>query len=249
MPAQNKLFAYPEYKNFLRTLKANHRVCSLGDWDGSKAVILRHDIDLDIASAFRLAVIEHELGVPSTYFVMMTAHTYNSWSVENQDLIRRIASFGFEIGLHFDPGAYPECDDAKLKKKVDHEAAMLEMIIDKKIKSVSIHNPSVHGKFLQFPGYRNAYEKEIFSPDRYLSDSRMIVQHDIYEFIKRVKDHPIQLLLHPMYYTETGESFQEIFYHFVKDYLEIGDRVFSVNSTYAASFQKGLMDYVIGRGC
>jgi len=126
---------------------------------------------------------------------------------------------GFDIGLHFDPAIYPDVEEDKMEEKVDEEASVIQGITGKKVKSVSIHQPSIHGKYLLFKGYKNAYDPRIFGEDRYMSDSRQHIRHDPYEFVKRVKEKPIQILLHALHYSEEGYGYDKIYIKYAEKFL------------------------------
>jgi len=175
---------------------------------------------------------------------MTSCHTYNCLSPDNRKLIKEISDLGFEIGLHFDPTVYQYSDTMELKTKVDEEASMLSSIINQKIKSISIHNPSLHGQRPIFEGYNNAYDKQIFSKERYLSDSQMKFSSDIYEFVKNSKNFTIQILLHPMYYTNEGIPIPDIFYNFVCNFVDKIDKTAKNNSTYAKMMNTDLLSYI-----
>ena len=226
------LFAYEKYKTFLKHTKTIGRIVPLGEYDGSRTLILRHDIDLDIKPAYRLSRIESDCGVKSSYFFLLTSDTYNVFSAENKMMIRQMASDGFEIGLHFDPSVYPNADSQKLHNHVEKEIEILSDLAQCEVKSISLHNPSLSGEYPLFEGWLNAYDPEIFAPDRYLSDSRMEFQQDPYQFVEKLKIQTLQLLLHPMHFSETGNGYPDIFTEYLKDTSSRLDRIFSVNSTY-----------------
>lgn len=195
-------FTYKNLKEFLCYIKTISKVTSLTNWDGSNAIILRHDVDFDIKAAYNLSLIENECGVESTFFIMTTCHFYNPLSSANREMISKMANNGFEIGLHFDPIIYDDISVNELKSKVDMEAKILESIVNQEVKSISLHNPSVNGQFPLFEGYKNAYHKDIFSDNAYMSDSCMNFRgKNPFEFVKKSKKQPIQILLHPTHYT------------------------------------------------
>ena len=152
---QTNFFKYKNLKEFLRYMKSISRVTSLANWDGSNAIILRHDVDLDVRAAYNLSLIEKECDVESTFFIMTTCYFYNPLFLENRKKLSEMANNGFEIGLHFDPTVYGDISMNELKSKVDMEAKILESICNHKVTSVSLHNPSIHGQFPIFDGYRN----------------------------------------------------------------------------------------------
>jgi len=181
------IFKYSEYRQFITQAK-KYPITTVADWDGSNAIILRHDVDLAIKPAYRLAQLEYEMGIRSTFCVLTTNPTYNPASRENRRMLHEMADMGFDVGLHFDPLIYPHDDPSELGKKVRQEAGWLESITGRPVRSVSLHNPSVHQRYPLFTGYKNAYDPEIFAEDRYMSDSRMHFRHNVFEFIERAKD-------------------------------------------------------------
>ena len=58
-------------------------------------------------------------------------------------MLLEMANSGFEIGLHFDPTVYDNIPSNEFKIKVDMEANILEFITNQKVKSISLHNPSI----------------------------------------------------------------------------------------------------------
>lgn len=70
-------------------------------------VLLRHDVDLDLEAALAMAHIEAEMGIASTYFVMVRTQFYNVFSQAGSHYVRTILDLGHDIGLHFDCAAYP----------------------------------------------------------------------------------------------------------------------------------------------
>ncbi len=61
-----------------------------------KAIILRHDVDRIPENALKLAKLEHELGIGSTYYFRAVQE---SW---DEDIIKQIAEMGHEIGYHYE---------------------------------------------------------------------------------------------------------------------------------------------------
>ena len=246
--AARRFFKYEELKEFLYYMKSISKVTSLANWDGSNGIILRHDVDFDIRAAYKLSLIEKECGVESTFFIMATCHTYNPLSLTNRKMLSEMLNNGFEIGLHFDPTVYgSNISVSELKSKVDMEAKILESIVNQEVKSVSLHNPFIHGQYPIFKGYKNTYQKDIFSDEAYMSDSRMSFKgKNPFEFVKKAKKQPIQILLHPLHYTENGGNYLEIFANFILNMIEMIDENFKVNSTYSSLIgDEKLIDYII----
>lgn len=244
---QTNFFTYKNLKEFLCYMKTISKVTSLANWDGSNAIILRHDVDLDVRAAYNLSLIEKECDVESTFFIMTTCYFYNPLFLENRKKLSEMANNGFEIGLHFDPTVYGDISMNELKRKVDMEVKILESIVNREVKSISLHNPFIHGQYPIFKGYRNAYHKDIFYDEVYLSDSCMNFRgKNPFEFIKKSKKQPIQILLHPIHYTEEGNNYIAIFCNYILEMTEYIDMNLRVNSTYSSLIgNKKLVDYFI----
>lgn len=236
------IFKYADYRDFLSRLQERSRIVPLSEWVGPGDVILRHDVDLDVGAAIELAQLEHELGVRSSYLILLSADTYNVRSADVGKQLRELVQLGFDVGVHFYPPAYGLTDVAELQPYVDREAEQLESISGAPVRSVSIHNPSLHGGYPLFDSYRNAYDPAIFGPDRYLSDSRMVFSTDPDEFFARPAPWPRQLLLHPVHYTPNGDGYPEIVRRIVGRFVDQLDTVMRVNSTYAAQVPSPLRE-------
>ena len=241
-------FKYNDYIKFMNHMKNAGKIVPLGEWDFSNAIILRHDVDFDIEAAYQLALIEFECEIRSTYFILTTCYTYNPCAAMNRERLIRMADMGFEIGLHFDPTIYGDICTKMLKNYVNKEADILSSIIQKPVKSISLHNPSVHNQYPIFEGYCNAYSNRIFSDSCYLSDSRMEFRGmNPYEFVQKVTKHPVQLLLHPMHYSEEGYTYPDIFYQRLRTYINAVDEGFKINSTYFHLMTTDLFTYIVNR--
>ena len=86
-------FSYTEYKNIITLVKSNWRIVDFKEvltQNPSVFCVLRHDIEFSIDRAYKLAKIEKELGITSTYTVQVRNNTYNALSEKNIDLIRKI---------------------------------------------------------------------------------------------------------------------------------------------------------------
>lgn len=102
-------FSYTGYIRLLSLLRQHaYETVDYHDYEGHpRCVILRHDIDTDLAQAVRFAELEAQEGVRSTYFVLLRTNFYNPASSGNLEQLHRIQALGHEIGLHFDEKVYP----------------------------------------------------------------------------------------------------------------------------------------------
>jgi len=91
-----------EYRQLLGTaLGQGYTLLSLESWlahpeigERSQVMILRHDVDQHPGSALRMARIENELGVHSTW--------YFRWRTAQPRVIEAIRDRGHEVGLHYE---------------------------------------------------------------------------------------------------------------------------------------------------
>ena len=215
-------FSYAELSRFISLLKQTAPVVTFRDAEAKKkCIILRHDADLNLQSVCRIALIERSLGVRSTVFVMIGADTYNPFSQKSRKILRFLAQNKFEIGLHFDPTIYPDASDEALQEYVANEATALSGVCGESVQSISLHNPSITGKYPIFEGYINAYAPDFFSPDRYLSDSLRVYPSvdawrgkDPYQFVIDAKKFPLQVVIHPEHWMPKGGGYlNSISYH------------------------------------
>jgi len=241
-------FSYENYKQLILYSKNIAPIFRLKDFNQKKGIILRHDVDFDIKSAYNLAQIEKEMGIVSTFFISTTSPTYNPRSSINRKMLSEMAQDGFEIALHFDMMYYGNASLTVLEKKVNFESKILESIIEERIESISLHNPSINGIFPIFKGYNNAYAPEIFSNDCYISDSRMTFNDkDPYTFILKAKDTPIQVLLHPEHWSPENFTYLGFYKKFLHEFAEIIDDMMQVNSTYYREIgNASLKDLIFG---
>src|ERR1700694_3230409 len=71
-----------------------------------KTCLMRHDCDNDLLAAARIAEIEAEEGVKTTFFLMLRSAMYNVLAPTNGACVRQIIACGHWIGLHFDASVH-----------------------------------------------------------------------------------------------------------------------------------------------
>ena len=219
-------FKYKVLKIFFRYMKDEAPVFSFRDWDGGSGIILRHDVDYDIKKAHELFLIEKDYGIISTFFIMVTCPIYNPLSAENRELPLEIKENGFEIGLHFDPSVYKS---DILKSCLDDEVRILEKIIDTSVKSISLHNTTIYGSSPTFDGYINAHNELLFSDENYFADSCGDFRgKDPFEMVQQAKNIHVQMVLHPIFYSNEGNTFASL----VETFIDRLNRYGSVNPLY-----------------
>ena len=93
---------WDEYRRFLELAREHgYRLVALEDWvlDGDRGatdltLILRHDVDQHPRSALRMAGIEEELGVRSSW--------YFRWRTAHPVVVAAVKDRGFDVGLHYE---------------------------------------------------------------------------------------------------------------------------------------------------
>lgn len=213
-------FTYNAYKKLISCLK-NHdyAISSYKDWnDTQKCAILRHDIDNDIKKARDFALIEKELGVTSTYFVIVTSDFYNVFSAKSEKMLREISSCGHSIGLHFDEVRYSDINtpDSACKHIIE-EAKLLSLAIGKPVDTVSMHRPSrkILEADLEIPGMVNSYGKIYFNEFKYVSDSRRRWREPIEDIISTEKYKRLHILTHAFWYNDVEMNIHDSIAQFV----------------------------------
>lgn len=129
------------YHQFLKQLDDCFDIILLKDYEEAteKTCLLRHDVDVDFEGALKMARIEDELGIHSTYFVFFvggysgfTPYNKSEGFIEN---CLTLQDMGHEIGFH--NNVFPCARAAELFKR---ELKLLRS------KGLKIHGVSNHGR-------------------------------------------------------------------------------------------------------
>lgn len=180
--------------------QGDHRVC-----------LLRHDCDNDLVAAAALARIENEMGVQSTYFLLLRSAMYNLLSIPSAKLVREIVAQGHALGLHFDEHYYGETRAEEFAAHVDREREWLSAEFGVPVNGVSFHQPSPRVLNNQIKlNCPNTYDRQDMADLFYLSDSNTVWRRGSPVEFFRAREQPrVQLLLHPEWWTETECTVQE----------------------------------------
>ena len=114
-------------------------------------LLLRHDVDLSLEAALRLAELETEAGAQATYFLMTQSVFYNLGSPEGERALARLRELGHRVGLH---AVYPRFE---LDERFDPVVAW--------------HNPEPAFMSQRIEGAVNVMQEGYFDPPSYRSDS------------------------------------------------------------------------------
>lgn len=218
------IFKTKKLISFYDRIKELGKTKTFKDFNNERCFLIRHDIDWDLNAALNMAKLEYSMGIKSTFFILVNTNNYNILSYENQNIIKEIENYGHEIGLHFDASFYKIDFNLHAKK----EALILNSILKNKVASIALHNPSILKFKPKFKNFNDAYSKEYFIPEYYLSDSCFSFRNkDPFEFIENFENSPFQqILLHPLHYSKSGDldyisKFEKIFIKQIKNFDKI----------------------------
>lgn len=222
-------FTYAAYRALLSLLREEgYSVRNYHNYaDAPRCVILRHDIDTSLPRAVRLAELEAEEGVQSTWFVLLRTDFYNVFSRSGREALDRICSLGHEIGLHFDEASYvPALGPEELVQSVIKECGLLSALLDgvspSSVSVVSMHRPSRETLEADYdiPGIINSYGKTFFRDFKYLSDSRRRWREPVEEIIRSGEHDRFHILTHAFWYHEEEEDISQT----VGDFIRMANR-------------------------
>lgn len=214
-------FSYASYKKMICMLKDNsYEICSYHNYKNAyKPVILRHDVDMSIEKALELAKLENDLGIKSTYFVLISSDFYNPNSRRTVYQLHKILNMGHEVGLHFDEAKYDQGDD--ILGCINKEIMLLSEILDYEIRTVSMHRPSkktLDANYMISSGkVVNSYATEFFRDFKYVSDSRRNWREDVLDLISNGTFDKLHILTHPIWYSEDVLSMRDTLDKFIRN--------------------------------
>ncbi|HEY7346663.1 MAG TPA: hypothetical protein VH620_13950 [Gaiella sp.] len=150
-------------------------------------LLLRHDVDLSLDAALRLAELERSHGATATYFLMTESVFYNLASREGAGAIARLRDLGHRVGLH---AVYP---NAALDERFDPVVAW--------------HNPDPEYMSAPITGAVNVMQDGYFDPATYRSDSNQHWRSGCpHAELRSGAFAWLQLLTHPEIWVYPGET-------------------------------------------
>ena len=197
-------FTEQHYRKILKVAKEHYKFIFYDSKTITKPhIILRHDIDASVHRALKIAKIENEYGIKSTFFLRIHSEFYNLFEKDITEKIYEIIKLKHKIGLHFEKEFYPKIkNQPELETTLLKEKKLLENVFNYKINAFAFHNPTFCN-MLRFDQKRlgtmlNAYGKKIKADYRYCSDSDGYWRHDrIFDVIQSKKYDRLHILTHP----------------------------------------------------
>ena len=181
-------FTLGHYAEILEAGKAGgYRFAHFGDGPERGEIYLRHDVDLSLDAALRMAELEAEHGVSTTYLLMTESVFDHLASSEGVDAIARLRELGHAVGLH---AVYPKVE------------------LDDRFDSVvSWHNPEPESMSTAIPGAINVYAEPYFERPSYRSDSNQHWRSGCPHEELRGGGFPwLQILVHPEIWVYEGAT-------------------------------------------
>lgn len=224
-------FSYDYFKTILEVIKLNFEASLFSDVDyilsniekGKPKLIMRHDVDVSLKGTLRMAEIEKEYGIRSTYMVIANYNAITDWPLYDieeetpRDILRKLIELHHEIGLHYvlgDDELNYNYQNKVIESKICAVREKLKKSIGAPIKSLSFHRP----KCTQYKGplmhceLVNAYSEELFLPGTgmYLTDSGgKWVDGEPLPKLENYGYRFLQLLIHPIWWGHKHASYND----------------------------------------
>jgi len=152
-------------------------------------ILLRHDVDLSLDAALRMAELEAEAGAPATYFLITRSEFYNLDAPSGAAAIGRLRELGHRVGLH---AVWPH---------VDRDDERFDPVL-------AWHNPDPEYMRTPVEGLVNVMEPPW--ADVYRSDSNQHWRQGCpHEELRAGAFERLQLLTHPEIWVYPGGSMRE----------------------------------------
>lgn len=207
-------WTYSDYKKTLNQFKdSGYSITSFKEFINSpsqKHLILRHDIDFNLNAAFKIAQIDNQLGINSSFFFRVCANGYNLSAAPAIKIINEFKEMGHELGLHLDMGM-EKIWGCSSQESISRQFNIFEEAIGYAAKGFSVHMPAILGGIDDCEAVKenmnltyHAYEKKFTDGEfKYISDSmKMWREKPLIEFIGQINK--IQLLIHPVWWYENN---------------------------------------------
>ncbi len=215
-------FTEEHYKEIVRAfLSAGYRFTCFSSPEAGRPhrIVMRHDVDLSLREALRMARIEAEMGISAVYHVMVTSDAYNPATGGSRAIIEELRSLGHHVGLHVDAKALfgdgdgrPDAGEALLSL---FSLARLELGT---LDSFSWHRPLTHGMLDGLPEGRLPAH---LPPDAHAmsqsgvfvtrTDSRRVWRTGcVCSEVPSFEGQPLQLVIHPIWWTTRPATRSEV---------------------------------------
>jgi hypothetical protein len=194
-------FTEQGYRAILQSAKRGYSFEPFGADSGEPHVLWRHDVDISVHRAVRLAEIEADEGVRATYFFLLRSQYYNLLEDEILRRAREVLEMGHWLGLHFDPSSSDPHSPEELERGLTLERDFLSDLLERPIEAFSFHNPTIHDfdfRMDEIAGMLNTYGRGLDERYSYVSDSNGIWRHRrLPEVVEAAEEPRLHVLTHP----------------------------------------------------
>lgn len=229
-------YSLPHYRHLLRAAKTRYwlplvREVARGLPDRDFLVV-RHDVDITPWSALRMAELEAEEGVRTTYYYRLHAPFYNLMDEAAVASVREVAAMGHEVGLHYEPGFF-------LARGVDPVAGTradlrtFEELVGFRTHTIAQHQPAQGPVLAEISAeHPCAYQPALVREIPYFGDSGFHWR----EGCVCTKFHHARLhtLIHPHSWVRDGRPWQDVLRAHAAD---LADRLHGAMERYVAEVE------------
>jgi len=131
-----------------------------------KLIVLRHDVDRKIVNALRMAELEHDLGIRSSYYFR---HPYTF----EPEIIAQIQSLGHEVGYHYETLSEAKGDVARAMVLFEEGLSAFRDICD-------VNTICMHGNVLSRYDNRDLWRTNDMGTYGILGEASLSVQNAVY---------------------------------------------------------------------
>lgn len=201
-------FTEGNYRKIIKLVKKNYYFAHYRNLEHTtKHVLWRHDLDVSVHRALKLAQIESEEEVFSTFFILLSSTFYNALEKEILEIILKIKSLGHRLGLHFDQKYCEFKNQDEFERCISSKKKFLEDITECSLDAISFHNPDFDSDLNirkdTYSDMVNTYSPKIFNEYKYVSDSNGYWRYDrLEEVFEEPKYKKIQVLTHPEWWVK-----------------------------------------------
>lgn len=200
-------FVEEGYRNLLREARKTYAFIGYRGQQAQRSILWRHDVDVSMHRALRLAEIERQEGVTATYFLYARSIYYNLLSTEVHTLVGKILDLGHEIALHFDSTHFDSASrGADVTEAIAVERDLLKREFGAPPTAVSFHlygvltNPMPDDD--ELAGLVNAYSRRLRETYGYVSDSNGVwLYRRLKDVLSEAREEHLQVLTHPEWWT------------------------------------------------
>lgn len=197
------------FHSVLDRLAEEYAIRPLSGRPSEGELLLRHDVSLSLADAEMMAEAEADRGIRATYCIMLGSPLFNPLDGVQQRRIRKIESYGHEIGLLFNTHDHweGEPDGDALAETVSRQQAILGGVVDDPSSIVAFHRPPAWVQQRPFSEFQNALAPEYTGEISYITDY-VRARDDPGDHRVNDQSEPVQLLVHPALWMNSASDYE-----------------------------------------